>query len=111
MAYCSPGDRLIDPPDHFKGDRIPRDTGAHLSWRVNVGRSFVTGSRRANVGRSFVTALSCQRSCVGALMSGVGSATDSRKLLDSRVHSSLVVAYSRLGHTLVGRTLEHATPG
>jgi|SRR6218665_1671813 len=31
---------------------------------------------------------------------GVGAATDSRQLLDSRVHSSLV-----------GRTLEYATPG
>jgi len=42
---------------------------------------------------------------------GVGAATDSRQLLDSRVHSSLVVAYSRVRHTRVGRTLEHSTPG
>jgi len=25
MVYCGQGDRLT--PDHFKGDRIPRDTG------------------------------------------------------------------------------------
>ena len=37
---------------------------------------------------------------------GGGAATDSRQLLDSRVHSALVVAYTR-----VGRTLEFATPG
>src|SRR6218665_3507932 len=42
---------------------------------------------------------------------GVGAATDSRQLLDSRVHSSLVVTYSRVRHTRVGRTLEYATPG
>jgi len=23
MAYCSPGNRLIDPPDHFKGGSNP----------------------------------------------------------------------------------------
>jgi len=39
------------------------------------------------------------------------AATDSRQLLDSRVPSSLVVAYSRVRHTRVGRTLEYATPG
>jgi len=32
---------------------------------------------------------------------GVGATTDSRQLLDSRVHSSLVVAYSRVHHTRV----------
>jgi len=42
---------------------------------------------------------------------GVGDATDSRQLLDYRVHSSLVVAYSRVRHTRVGRTLEYATAG
>jgi len=42
---------------------------------------------------------------------GVEAATDSRQLLDSRVLSSLVVAYSRVRHTRVGRTLEYATPG
>jgi len=35
----------------------------------------------------------------------VGAATDSRQLLDSKVHSSLVVAYSRVHHTRVGRSL------
>ena len=45
------------------------------------------------------------------LMPGVGAATDSRQLLDSRVHSSLLVAYSRVRHTQVGRTLEYATSG
>jgi len=39
---------------------------------------------------------------------GVGADTDSRHLLDSRVHSSLVVAYYRVRHTRVGRTLEYA---
>ena len=38
---------------------------------------------------------------------GVGAATDSRQLLDSRVHSSLVLAYSRVRHTRVERTLEY----
>jgi len=52
---------------------------------------------------------------VPAPITGVGAATDSRQLLDSRVglHSSLVVAYSRVRHTRVGRTLEYvvtATP-
>jgi len=42
---------------------------------------------------------------------GVGAAADSRQLLDSRVHFSLVVAYSRIRHTRVGRTQEYATPG
>ena len=52
---------------------------------------------------------------------GVGAATDSRQLLDSRVHSSLVVPYSsmphpgrtycRVHHTRVGRTLEYVLPG
>jgi len=42
---------------------------------------------------------------------GVGAATDSRQLLYSRVHSSLVVAYSVVRHTWVGCTLEYATPG
>src|SRR6218665_1208795 len=28
MVYCGPGNRLIDPPDHIKGDRIPRDTSS-----------------------------------------------------------------------------------
>ena len=32
MAYCGPGDRLIDPPDHFKGDRIPHDTGTAWTY-------------------------------------------------------------------------------
>ena len=41
---------------------------------------------------------------------GEGAATNSRQLLDSRVHSSLVAAYSRVCHTQVGRTLEYATP-
>jgi len=41
----------------------------------------------------------------------VRAVTDSRQLFDSRVHSSLVVAYSRVRHTRVGRTLEYATPG
>jgi len=35
------------------------------------------------------------------------SRADSRQILDSRVHSSLVVAC----HSRVGRTLEYATPG
>ena len=35
---------------------------------------------------------------------GVGAARDSRQLLDSRVHSSLVVAYSRVRHTRVRET-------
>src|SRR6218665_2093041 len=42
---------------------------------------------------------------------GVGATTDSRQLLDSRVHSSLVVAYSRVCRTQVGRTLEYVPPG
>ena len=42
---------------------------------------------------------------------GVGAATDSRQLLDSRVHSSLVVAHSRVRHTRVGRTLEYVLAG
>ena len=33
---------------------------------------------------------------------------DSRQLLDSRVHSFLVVAYSRVRHTQKGHTLEYA---
>ena len=41
---------------------------------------------------------------------GVVAATDSRQLLDSRVHSSLVVAYSRTRHTRVRRTLEYVLP-
>src|SRR6218665_159635 len=41
--------------------------------------------------------------------SGVGVATDSRQLLDSGVHSSLVVAYSRERYTRARRTLEYAT--
>ena len=41
---------------------------------------------------------------------GVGGATDSRQLLDSRVHSSLVVTYSRVRHTRVGRTYSIARP-
>src|SRR6218665_414294 len=41
----------------------------------------------------------------------VGAVTDSRQLLDSKVLSSLVVAYSRVRHTRVGRTLEYSTPG
>src|SRR6218665_4222970 len=40
-------------------------------------------------------------------LSGVGAATDSGQLFDSRVHSSLVVSYSRVRHTRVGRTLTH----
>jgi len=42
------------------------------------------------------------------MLSGVGAATDSRQLLDSRVHvySSLVVTYSRVRHTRVGHTLD-----
>ena len=44
-------------------------------------------------------------------IAGVGAATDSRQLLNSRVHSALVVAYSIVRHTRVGRTLEYATPG
>ena len=44
------------------------------------------------------------------LSTGVGAATDSRQLLDSRVLSYLVVAYSRVRHTRVGRTVEYATP-
>jgi len=44
---------------------------------------------------------------------GVGAVTDSRQLLDSRVHSALVVAYmySRVRHTLIGRTLEYVLSG
>jgi len=30
MVYCGPGDRLIDPPDHYKGVRITRDTSRSL---------------------------------------------------------------------------------
>jgi len=45
------------------------------------------------------------------LGAGVEVATDSMQLFDSRVHYSLVVAYSRLRHTRVGRTLEYATTG
>ena len=44
-------------------------------------------------------------------MADVGAATDSRQLLDSRVHSSLVVAYSRVPQTRVGRTLEYVLSG
>jgi len=39
---------------------------------------------------------------------GVGTATDFRQLLDSSVHSSLVVAYSRVGHP--GRTYSRVRP-
>ena len=48
----------------------------------------------------------CSLNCAG-----VRAATDSRQLLDSRVHSSLVVAYSRVRHTRVGRTLKYAKTG
>src|SRR6218665_1872627 len=43
----------------------------------------------------------------GTIGTAVGAATDSRQLLDSRVHSSSVVAYSRVRQTRVGRTLEY----
>src|SRR6218665_1650270 len=43
---------------------------------------------------------------------GVGAATDPRQLLNSRVHSSLVLAYSRVCHTRrIGRTLDYVLPG
>ena len=41
----------------------------------------------------------------------VGDARDSRQILNYKVHSSLVVAYSRVRRTRVRRTLEYATPG
>src|SRR6218665_3854316 len=44
------------------------------------------------------------------LSAGVGTATDSRQLFDSRVHSSLVVAYSKVRHTRAERTLEYVLP-
>ena len=47
----------------------------------------------------------------GRLGAGVGAATDSRQLFDSRVHFSLVVAYSKVRHIRVARTLEYATLG
>jgi len=47
----------------------------------------------------------------GKISPGVGAATDSKQLLDSRVHSSLVVEYSRVRHTRVERTLEYVTLG
>ena len=45
------------------------------------------------------------------LWAGVGATTYYWQLLDSRVHSFLVVAYSRVHQTRVGHTLEYATPG
>ena len=50
----------------------------------------------------------CHEQRAGA---GLVAATDSTQLLDSRVHSSLLVAYSRVRHSWVGRALEYATPG
>jgi len=56
-------------------------------------------------------ALAASRQLVKISAAGVVAATDSRQLLDSRVHSFLVVTYARVRHTRVGRTLEYATPG
>src|SRR6218665_1363820 len=54
------------------------------------------------------TSLNASEHCDSA---GVGAATDSRQLLNSRVNFSLVVAYSRVRHTRVKRTLEYVLPG
>jgi len=47
-----------------------------------------------------------------AVTAGVGAATDSRQLLDSRVYSYLVVAYSRVLYSRVRptRTLKYSLP-
>src|SRR6218665_2075412 len=53
----------------------------------------------------------CILSLNKVVSAGVGAATDFRQLLDSILHHSLVVAYSRVCHIRVGRTLEYATLG
>ena len=35
MANCGPGDQLIDPPNNFKGDRVPRDIGSHARGAIS----------------------------------------------------------------------------
>lgn len=38
MVYCGPGNRLIDPPNHLRWDRIPRDNGTNGNVAVKFKR-------------------------------------------------------------------------
>ena len=83
--------------------------GAHLDRVLSTGASSrFAGLRQAGY---LPTDFPSLEELARQADAGLGTATDSRQLLDSKVHSSLVVAYSRVRYTRVGHTLEYATPG